>query len=652
MKDADKLLRNLLAFEEQTHGFAEAQVTTLIHAIDGLKALDPAVGSGAFPMGILHKLVSVLGKLDPHNERWKQTQLDKLDSASMREELERTFQDNDDDYSRKLFLIENCIYGVDIQPIAVQIARMRFFISLIVDQKVDPEKPNQGVRPLPNLETRFVAANSLIGIKRPGQLVLRNPAIDEKENELRRVRDRFFTAKTPTTKMKYRDEDAQLRAEIANLLKGDGLDPETARLLAAWDPYDQNASAGFFDPEWMFGVHDGFGLVIGNPPFGVEFSVAERQELKALYSTYALRGESYVLFIERGVRILSSRGVLSFIAPDTYLNLGFTQSLRDYLLRNTRVLEIFALPSNAFESAVVDTTLLFLGNTAENRQSLDYSITVKRRGKSALHLELTSPDKQFMATADDWKTQRIFNIHSNPEEVAILRRVDSSFACLEEYADVLSGIKAYEVGKGSPPQTCETRDTKPFTSTTRKSNEWAPFYQGKHVVRYGSTWSNSSWIKYGPWLAAPRDVDRFRGCKLFLRKMVDKRLVGTYIPEDCYCNTLLFIVKCKGTQALSEKYLLAILCSSFIGWYFRKRFQISEADTFPQILARDLLAIPVPIPNDCDAAAIEGIVDRILAARNSDSNADISALDRELDGLIYRVYGINPKEIAGAAKEG
>src|SRR5439155_14856402 len=162
-----------------------------------------------------------------------------------------------------LYLIENCIYGVDIQPIAVQIAKMRFFISLIVDQKIDDTQPNRGVRPLPNLETKFVAGNTLIGVNRPGQQLLRNREVDAKETELRRVRERHFSARTPKQKAKCRDDDAKLRTEIAELLKEDGWDTATARQLASWNPYDQNASAEFFDAEWMFGITTGFNICIG-----------------------------------------------------------------------------------------------------------------------------------------------------------------------------------------------------------------------------------------------------------------------------------------------------------------------------------------------------------------------------------------------------
>ena len=130
-------LDHLFTYTEESHRFTPAEVATLIAAIDALKILDPACGSGAFPMGVLHKLVYILTKLDPDNDRWKNTQLAKLDSAPMREELERAFADNNDDYGRKLYLIENCLYGVDIQPIAIQITKLRFFISLVCDQKTN-----------------------------------------------------------------------------------------------------------------------------------------------------------------------------------------------------------------------------------------------------------------------------------------------------------------------------------------------------------------------------------------------------------------------------------------------------------------------------------------------------------------------------------
>ena len=206
-------LRNLFAYNDEPHRFNDDESEVLINAVDSLRILDPACGSGAFPMGVLHKLVFILGKLDPRNDRWRKRQIDKvnrtietaekIDDSAVRENtirdleheidnINEAFERNELDYGRKLYLIEKCIYGVDIQPIAVQIAKLRFFISLVVDQKVDRRRKNLGVRPLPNLETKFVAANTLIDIT--GQLSLRSSEISKRDNELQEVRRRHFTA--------------------------------------------------------------------------------------------------------------------------------------------------------------------------------------------------------------------------------------------------------------------------------------------------------------------------------------------------------------------------------------------------------------------------------------------------------------------------
>ena len=280
--DTEQKLRSLLAYTEEPYEFSNTEATSLINAIDSAKILDPACGSGAFPMGVLHKMVHILHKLDPDNEKWKQRQIDKveelirsaekIDDSTAREQIvkdlevnkqniEDAFEHNELDYGRKLYLIENCIYGIDIQPIAVQIAKLRFFISLIVDQRTDAKRKNLGIRPLPNLETKFVAANTLIGIERPEKLKLsfNISLIDEKEDDLKIIREKHFSARTPKTKDKYRLEDARLRAEIANLLQEEGFPSHETFKLAHWDPYDQNASADFFDSEWMFGIKDEIG---------------------------------------------------------------------------------------------------------------------------------------------------------------------------------------------------------------------------------------------------------------------------------------------------------------------------------------------------------------------------------------------------------
>ena len=148
---------------------------------------------------------------------------------------------------------------------------MRFFISLVVDQRTNNDPAdNFGIRPLPNLEAKFVAANTLIGLAKKDATLFDTDAIKEKEQALKLSKHKIFSAKTIRTKRKYRQLVNNLRVEIANMLEEAGaVGNIEAQTLASWDMFDQNASSPFFDPQWMFDVKEGFDIVIGNPPYGL-----------------------------------------------------------------------------------------------------------------------------------------------------------------------------------------------------------------------------------------------------------------------------------------------------------------------------------------------------------------------------------------------
>jgi len=224
----DSRLRHLLSWDEATPAFTRVETETLIDAIDHLNALDPACGSGAFPIGMLQKLVHILRELDPNNRGWRRRQeapIERIESPPLREDarraFERAFAHDNDDYGRKLYLIQNCLYGVDIQPIACQIAKLRFFIALIVDQSIDPNEANYGILPLPNLETKVVAADTLLGL-RSGQLRLDDERVRRLEDGLKQVRHDYFTARRYKDKQALRARDRELCADLASVLADSG----------------------------------------------------------------------------------------------------------------------------------------------------------------------------------------------------------------------------------------------------------------------------------------------------------------------------------------------------------------------------------------------------------------------------------------------
>jgi hypothetical protein len=382
-EETDHLLHRLFKHNDDQPFEDKDKVLKIVRAFDEIKILDPAVGSGAFPMGVLNKVVHVLSKLNPDNSEWQELQLKKIDKKmaettdktelkeldKLRDDIIKAFSDNEADYPRKLYLIENCIYGVDIQPIAIQICKLRFFISLIVDQKVDRRKDNFGIRPLPNLETKFVSANTLIGLDKPDQGGLEEIFIEPLKKSLLKVRHEHFSAKTRTEKLACIKKDREIRKQIADVLIQNHYKATDANKIADFDLYDQNKSSDWFDPEWMFGIKDGFDVVIGNPPYGAELSASHKKYFTEKYiSAKTIKGiqkgslDTFSLFIEKGLLILKHKSNIHFIVPMSITSSDSMSGLHKLIEEKCGLIKISSFsvrPQPVFENAVVNTSIMF-----------------------------------------------------------------------------------------------------------------------------------------------------------------------------------------------------------------------------------------------------------------------------------------------------
>jgi len=497
----DKELHVLTSFDNKVP-FAENPKLQkeIITALSTCTILDPACGSGAFPMGILQKMVHILQKLDPDNKVWKEVQLEKAEQDSKaafeiedkqaREErlleINEAFDQsiNDPDYARKLFLIENCIYGVDIQPIATQISKLRFFISLVVEQKVNAEKNNFGIRPLPNLETKFVAANTLIGIKKDGGL-FETDEVKKLENELKIVRHKIFSLKSKERKIAWREKDKELREKLSTVLKNQGLPLDTAEKLAGWDPYDQNASSPFFDSEWMFGIKEGFDVVIGNPPYvqlqangGDLANIYEKQG----YETFTRTGDIYALFYENGIKLLGRNGVLSFITSNKWMRAAYGEKLRAYFAKKNPIL-LIDLGPNVFETATVDTNIILIQNAKS--QNCLLGITLHN------HKDLNSK-KEYSAMNVSSETWTILT----PEILEIKRNIENIGTPLKDwnisiYRGITSGFNdAFEITENKKEE---------FIRENEKTSLFIkPVLRGKDIGKYKINWSGK-YLLYIPW---------------------------------------------------------------------------------------------------------------------------------------------------------
>lgn len=393
--------RKLLDYADNETSLTEQQKLAIMRSLYNCKILDPACGSGAFPVGVLQQMVHILTKIDPDNSRWQKMLFDitldenssayqsltKEEQVELKDDLYRSFNENFNrpDYSRKLYLIENCIYGVDIQPIAIQISKLRFFISLIIDQKINNNPAdNFGIRPLPNLEAKFVAANSLISLNRKKATLFDSDKIKDKEAKLKIAKHKIFSAKTSKTKEKYREQVRTLRKEIADLLIEQRMvGNEQAQQLEQWDMFDQNASSPFFDPEWMFGVKGGFDLIIGNPPYNElrDLTKSEQNLYKSSqYFEYAKGGRlnMFQFFYPLAINLIIDNGICCFITQNSLLAEESALNNRKQIFKICNIIKIDSFPERdnpklrVFESAKMSVCICLLSKGKKSNMPLIY----------------------------------------------------------------------------------------------------------------------------------------------------------------------------------------------------------------------------------------------------------------------------------------
>ena len=658
------LLDYAQTFDDANEWFDDAEKDTVVRAISELKILDPAVGSGAFPMGILHKLTLALRRLDPDNSRWETLQkeralqrteiaFDTRDDEARREELveiDETFKRyRDSDFGRKLYLIQNSIFGVDIQPVACQIAKLRFFISLAIEQEPEQDAENFGIKPLPNLETRFISTNTLIGLKEQ-RMLMSNKARDL-EQQLSDNRERHFHATTRQRKRECKDRDAELRAELATELKSFGVPTDDAEKIAHWDPYDQNATADWFDPEWMFGITEGFDVVIGNPPYiNIEnLPIATKDYLFNNYRTCQGRTDIYIAFLEKSISILSIKGTMNFILPYAFAMQKYGEKMRKTLIENHNIRKIVDASSyRIFENAIVYNIILTVGNHK-----------VQDHTKIRLHHSNSDFDEhggeEFLIDQHVFAQLKDSRLETNPFVFDSLKVKEKIW----EYAVRFDQICLVAYGARLNHKSKKLGKDHYISQSAISGNK--RFCEGKGIERY--SFSQEGWLNYRPdehYNAMFPEL--FEKKKLMFINVVKDQLRFAYDDEGFYnshtvvnCVRLDLLLGASHISArravrsvdinLARKYdykfLLGVLNSEFTNWYFRN-FLSEGLHFYPN----DAKELPIPDVAPEKQTPIIELVDQILDAKRTDPDADISGYENEIDHLVYTLYDLTDDEIA------
>ena len=631
----------------------ESQYKAIANRLKAIKILDPACGSGAFPMGLLNRMIDILQKIEPEQSI----------------------------YDLKLSIIENCIYGSDIQNIAAQISKLRFFISLICDCEKDPSKPNFGIPTLPNLETKFVTANSLIALhKRKKEVTLdifadfEESPVNLKKKELLEVRHKHFRAKKASEKMRLRKQDEILRSELLQLLEQeDAFAPKDAVQMAKWNPYDQNAVADFFDPEWMFGVTDGFDIVIGNPPYiQLQNNGGELAELyePCGYKTFARTGDIYCLFYERGYQLLKKNGHLCYITSNKWMRAGYGEKTREFLANNTnpQLLIDFA-GVKIFESATVDTNILLFANGKNQHKTL-CAVTNKSNKDD---LKQLSDFVRSHSSVCDFSGSDSWVILSEIEQ-SIKNKIEAIGTPLKDWdIQINYGIKtgfndAFIISTEKRDEilaNCKTEEERQRTADLIR-----PILRGRDIKRYGYDWANLWLINTHNGVKGkypPVDINNYPAIKQHLdlywdkiRKRDDKGVTpynlrncaymdDFFKPKICWKavgRNLTFAIVEAGTFLTApasfiqaehvNEYILAYLCSK-VGRYFI--YKNSDTTGAGDIMLNIQSLIRFPIPKETKH-------NLLLANYVSEQNMQYSQdTQNKIDSLIFEIYGFNESEI-------
>ena len=619
------------------------------------KILDPACGSGAFPCGIMNE---VMRRIDP----------------------DRTLTQSER-YRRKLEVLRKVIYGVDIQPIAVQISQLRLFLSLI--QEIVPTKrkqENYGIEPLPNLETRFVCADTLIGLKKKeknGQRRLEMPIVQEAIKQLQRTRSRYFMASTVREKEAFRQDDESQRKMLGIVMEDTGVfTHDVAEKLLAWNPYNQFISSPFFDSVWMFGLEK-FDIIIANPPYiqlqKTGGKLAKKYE-HCCFETFVRTGDIYLLFYEKGWQLLKEGGHLCFVTSNKWMRTNYGKSLRKFLSENTNPMKLLDLAGiKVFESATVDVNiLLFAKEMNQHRTStrvLQSIAELKTKKKSKL--------KTMSFSSSPW-------VIISPIEQRIWKKVKSTGVPLKDWSIQINfGIKT---GYNEAFIIDETKKKELIDADPKSAEIIQPILRGRDIQKYGANFA-------GFWLInthngvkekgiKPIKIDDYPAIKNHLDSHWDKienradqgvtpyNLRNCAYLEDFSKPKIIFqeIVQepsfmfdqdasffCLDTGRIitgdNIKLLLPILNSKLF-FYAIKHFYggggLGKSGVRMKHTFFERFCCPT-FDSKKDMHQLKPIitlVNKIISAKKTNPAAKTTKWERQIDALVYELYGLTDKEIA------
>ncbi len=537
---------------------------------------------------------------------------------------------------------------------------------------------------MPNLETRFVAANTLIGLKQ--QISLRSQEASRLEQALRNNREKHFHATTRQQKRACKDRDEELRAKLATELKGLGAFADDADNIAQWDPYDQNEKADWFDAEWMFGITDGFDVVIGNPPY-IQLQ-KEGGKLGNLYQNkgfdaLARTGDIYCLFYEKAHKLSKNNGWTCLITSNKWMRAGYGKKLRDYLLTHTQPAQLLDMGPDVFD-ATVDTNILLFQNAAPSISTTFSAITLgtdfdRRTDNIAQYLRANGVDMEMPMKGEPWAIL-------SAAELAIKRKVENVGKPLKDWdINISCGIKT---GCNAAFIIDEEKRDQLIAQDPSAAEIIKPLLRGRDIKRYHVQWAGLYVIGTFPVLKL--NINNYPAIKNYLvefgrnqleqsgktladgtksRKKTGNKWFETQDQVAYYLDfekeKIIYPLTTQGAYFFLDdrQYYLDMTCSMITGSDLKMLVGLLSSAllkyAYKQIYSGTVLGkkgyqynkhalekLPVVKIPPSEQHVFTALVDEILSDKHTNPDADTSNLENEIDKLVYALYGLTDDEIA------
>ncbi len=700
----EKKIDDLLKFENEeiVNDLNDDEKEKIIDALEKVKILDPACGSGAFPIGMLQKITLILQKIDPNSEKWLEKQLNQIKDAGIRKITKEFLVKQNPDYIRKKGILKNSIYGVDIQPIAVEISKLRCFLTLIVEQKF---VENIKIEPLPNLEFKFVCANTLIGLTKVFDIQaheIQNLIIKLKE----KVSTYFYSHSVEKEKTIKEIEEIQKELFETMLIWKETRSKEyTSQLyLSNWNPFSGESSK-WFEPEFMFGLNDNFDIVIGNPPY-IQLQKKADKEKKIAdlykdqdYETFDREGDIYCLFYEKGINLLKKNGFLCYITSNKWMRAGYGKKLREFFIKHSP-LQLIDLGPKVFENATVDTNILLIMKENVSRirsASNTKAVTLQKEDKEDISKALKEKGVNLTKLSGD-----AWFIGSN-EEQKLKEKIEKIGKPLKDWdVKIYYGIKtglndAFIIDTEKRNEilaNCQDEAERERTEAIIK-----PILRGRDIKRYYYEWAGL-WVIFIPWHFPLHEDLSIQGASekaeiefekqlpsvynhlLQFKDALSKRnkeetgiryewyalqrCAATYYPEfekekvvyseivrqpQFFYDTEKFYVEATSFLMTGEciKYICGLLNSNPVSYFFKHWYAGGglgkEGYRYKKAFLENLPLPPITPSNEAIVKQIEELVDKILKAKKQNLQADTSEWEKEIDKLVYRLYDLTEEEI-------